>query len=495
MELQILSHAGLRVAAGGKEILFDPWLVGSCYWRSWWNYPPVPRDLVASLKPDFIYLTHLHWDHFQADSLRLFDDDVQIIVPFDRYDRMVRDLRSIGKKNVRELRHAERAELAPGLAIRSFHLAPSITDSAVVVEAEGQILLNANDSKFAGAPLRQILKHYPNVDFVFRSHSSANVRACFHYIDAPDTEIDEQEHYLRAFSQFMANVRPRFAVPFASNSCLLHADVYDLNPTIQTPVVVRDYFKAFADRNGLDTKLQIMVPGDSWSSETGFAIQEHDWFTNRPAHLESYRKRVEGAMERQRSLESRVSVSLSTVQKYFEELSRKVPWFLMRKLKGREVLIVAQSANGETGFAIDLCRGQVRSASTAEFGSFSIRIEIPALILRQAMAMNMFGHAAISKRVHYYATKADMPALGRFASILNWEEAEFLPLRRNVNLRAMKALLPRWREVLLQLQVVAKLVRGKTVMAIEDELLRVPKHRSPSWTPATQPAGQDAIAG
>lgn len=50
----------MAVRAGGKELLFDPWLVGSTYWRSWWNYPPVPRALVDTLKPDFIYLTHIH---------------------------------------------------------------------------------------------------------------------------------------------------------------------------------------------------------------------------------------------------------------------------------------------------------------------------------------------------------------------------------------------------------------------------------------------------
>ena len=92
MYFQTLSHAGLRVVAGETELLCDPWLIGSTYWRSWWNYPPVPRDLVASLKPDYIYLTHLHWDHFQAASLRLFSPDTPVIVPYDRYGRMVRDL-------------------------------------------------------------------------------------------------------------------------------------------------------------------------------------------------------------------------------------------------------------------------------------------------------------------------------------------------------------------------------------------------------------------
>ena len=66
MQFQILSHAGLLVQGSGKTLLFDPWLVGSTYWRSWWNYPPVERSLVDSLRPDFIYLTHIHWDLSRA---------------------------------------------------------------------------------------------------------------------------------------------------------------------------------------------------------------------------------------------------------------------------------------------------------------------------------------------------------------------------------------------------------------------------------------------
>ena len=70
MKFRILGHACLEVTAGHKQILCDPWLVGSSYWRSWWNYPPVPDGLIKTLNPDFIYLTHLHWDHFHGPTLR-----------------------------------------------------------------------------------------------------------------------------------------------------------------------------------------------------------------------------------------------------------------------------------------------------------------------------------------------------------------------------------------------------------------------------------------
>ena len=472
MYFQTLSHAGLRVVAAGKELVCDPWLVGSTYWRSWWNYPPVPEELVASLKPDFIYLTHLHWDHFQSVSLKRFDPETPVLIPYDRYERFTRDLRKIGMRNVRELKHGERVELVPGFAIRSFHFAPFVTDSAVAIEAEGVTLLNANDAKFAGAPLDQILRLYPRIDFCLRSHSSANPRACYHYLDSPDEQPDDNEHYVRAFALFMARVKPRYAIPFASNSCLLHDDVYRFNHLTQTPNAVAEHFHRFAEQRGLATKLQIMIPGDKWDSETGFMLQDHDWFEDRETKLANYRDRVGPALDRQAQFEARVQVSPKLVQDFFADLARDVPASFTRKLKGREVLLVSRSEKGTAGFAVDLAGGgRVREVPADEFDRFAMRIEFPAVILRQALAMNMFEHAGISKRVHYYATRAAMPALRRFDAILKMAEAELFPLRRHLNRRTIRALLPRWREGLLYIRVLADLARGADLPSLEEKYL------------------------
>jgi len=472
MEFQVLSHAGLRVSAGGKELICDPWLVGSVYWRSWWNYPPVPKALVESLKPDFIYLTHLHWDHFQSASLRRFPDDVPILVPYDRYGRMTRDLAAIGKTNVHELKHGERIELAPGLAIRSFHFSPFVTDSAVVIEAEGVVLFNANDAKFMGGPLRQILRAYPKIDFAFRSHSSANPRACFHYLDAPDEITDDNEQYLRSFAQFMEVVRPRYAIPFASNNCLLHDDVFAMNALTQTPLAVRDYFTNYAAEHDLGTQIQIMTPGDRWSSADGFAIAEHDYFTDRDRHLAEYRARVQPAMEKQRRREARAGVSLKGMQRFFRQLARDVPGPLMRPLKGREVLILSRSERRTDHFAVDLAAGQVRSVPAEQAGVFDMRIEFPALILMQALTMNMFSHAGISKRVHFFATRAAMPALRRFVALCDLKEAEIFPLSGLLSRRAIRAALPRWREGLLYGQMMLDIVRGGDLVGLEAKYLQ-----------------------
>jgi UDP-MurNAc hydroxylase len=168
MKFQVISHAGLLVEASGQALLMDPWILGSTYWRSWWNYPPVTRELRESLKPDHIYLTHLHWDHFQGPSLRLFGKDQHILVPKTPDPRMVQDLNKMGFRNVTEIRHGDHVDLAPGFRITSYQF-NLFADSALVVEADGVTLLNANDSKFMGEPLGQILRHHGPITLTITS--------------------------------------------------------------------------------------------------------------------------------------------------------------------------------------------------------------------------------------------------------------------------------------------------------------------------------------
>src|ERR1044071_875115 len=121
MRFQILSHAGLAVTSKTVTLVCDPWLLGSCYWRSWWNYPPVTKELIQSVRPDFIYLTHVHWDHFHGVSLRRFDNRVPIIIPREPCGRMRRDLLEMGFLNVIELHHGESFKLGDDFKLTSYH--------------------------------------------------------------------------------------------------------------------------------------------------------------------------------------------------------------------------------------------------------------------------------------------------------------------------------------------------------------------------------------
>ncbi len=470
MEFEILSHAGLRIEHGSTTLIVDPWLIGSAYWRSWWNYPPVDHQRARALRADYVYISHIHWDHFHGPSLRALGKDVQVLIPEDRYSRMRDDLRGMGFKRIHEIPHGESYSLSADFSITPFLFFP-LTDSMLAVRAGNTVLLDANDCKICGLPLRHVKRMFPSVDFVLRSHSSANTRVCHEYLDGDSSDysgVDVKEDYLRSFSNFMSAIQPRFAVPFASNHCHLHRETLKFNRWQQTPRDVREYFRRYKDERGLATELVTMLPGSTWSDRGGFTLaSEADWFVDREGRIEAYGKENEKKLSDYYLLEDKAAVSDSDLNRYFDRLHSHVPWFWRRRFAGRPVYFKARSERREDLWKVDLYAGKVWRVAGPEYLTSDMRIEMPAILLKQALRMNMFGQAGISKRVTWIATKQSMDLLGFFMLMLDFEEYELLPLHRNLSWRSIRVWLRRWREVLGYAQLLwimrSRKIAGKEV--------------------------------
>ena len=474
MLFQILSHAGLLVSGSGINLVCDPWLVGSAYWRSWWNYPPVPRWLVESLKPDFIYLTHIHWDHFQGPSLRRFSRDTPVLVPKGGCTRMSRDLRQLGFLNIIEMWHGETIQLAPNFSLTTYHFSP-FTDSAAMLQCEGYTLFNVNDAKFMGGPLEQILKRHPKVDFVFRSHSSANARLCQEFIDAPSSPADDGSRYARDFADFALKVGARYAIPFASNHCYLHKEVFHLNPSIVTPSLVQEHFQG---RGILKPELKIMVSGDLWCSQSGFAIAESPYLRERERCLEAYRCEKASALEAHYAREARASVSLMQMQRYFEDFFRALPYLIRRIYKGKPVTYILTGSE-ITCFIVDLHLGMVAKVPTPEGSKHPLHVHTSAYIVRHCLSLKMMHLMGISKRLRFRSRRADAKYLLLLEMIYTAYENDLFPLKRLISLRFLGIWLPRWREILLYARILVRLGLGQRFL-MGDYLRVPPKGSQPS---------------
>src|SRR5262249_25553706 len=214
MRFTILSHAGMLVETSGVKLVTDPWILGSCYWRSWWNYP---RPAAFSAHDvDYIYLTHMHWDHFHGPSLRKFSPNVTILVPEAPTRCLLNDLADFSCKSVVELPHGRTIHLCPNLRLTSYHYGLN-TDSALIIDDSNTVLADLNDCKLAGAPLHQVMKRHPKIDFLLRSHSSAQPYPhCVDAEDPADLQFRKNEDYVADFVDSAALMKPRFAIPFAS---------------------------------------------------------------------------------------------------------------------------------------------------------------------------------------------------------------------------------------------------------------------------------------
>jgi len=451
MRFQILSHAGLAISGSGATLVCDPWLVGSCYWRSWWNYPPVSPDLIASLKPDFIYLTHIHWDHFHGPSLRRFSPSTPVLVPRGHFSKMKRDLNELGFQHVIELPHGQSFQLRPGFTLTpyEFYWYP---DSAAVVECEGITLFNANDAKFMGGPLRQILGRHPRIDFVFFSHSSANERLCVEIIDRPEAIVEDPDQYVARFANFVRETGASYAIPFASNHCYLHRDVFHFNDTVQTPNLVGEYFA----RHQLERpRLKIMVSGDSYSTEAGFQTAEHDYFSARHERLREYAASVEDKLDAYYDLEAQASLTPEVVQGYVDKLSRAMPAPLRGLFRNQDVVFVLTAGERRLIYSVNFCSARVDELADVVDERHPIQVHTSAFIMRHCIERDLFSHLPISKRVRFRVSAGRKRYLDLLLFVFNLYECGWLPLRRVATWRFLTTWLARWREIVLYAQILA----------------------------------------
>jgi UDP-MurNAc hydroxylase len=444
MKFVILSHAGLAVEHRGVRVVCDPWLIGSCYWRSWWNFPEPDPDLVQNLAPQYIYLTHLHWDHFHGPSLKkLFDPSTKIVVPKVPTRRMVDDLRWLGFHNIIEVPHGAGIALGDDFELRSYQFGFGV-DSAAVFSGGGYTLFNCNDCKFFGLPLRQILRNHPKIDFIFRSHSSASpIPLCIEdherLLPRNDGNHDSADQFVRC----AIYTRARYAIPFASNHCFLHPETRQYNSTATTPELARRRFVAIAAKSEARTECVVMPPGSSWSGPEGFELVPFD-FADREAYIQSLLRRNSAKIQAQSDLESASVADFEAFRNYLERFFHAVPWFL-RRWKLSPVVFRVRDSQDTQHWLADPKRGTALRVDSAP--SDIAVIDVHATVLNDCARLRMFSVWTASKRLKIHLpSAAALRVVELWFTLLDLFETDSLPLAKNFTPRALAVRMRRWRE-------------------------------------------------
>ena len=72
MRLTGTGHASLRIDTPAGSILCDPW-VNPAYFASWFPFPDNSQlDWETLGDCDYLYVSHLHRDHFDAEHLKRY---------------------------------------------------------------------------------------------------------------------------------------------------------------------------------------------------------------------------------------------------------------------------------------------------------------------------------------------------------------------------------------------------------------------------------------
>jgi UDP-MurNAc hydroxylase len=141
-----LGHAGFIVQHNGTNVLVDPWFFPA-FMQSWFPYPDnrFLLNMVCGRQFDYLYVSHLHQDHFDRRLLEMMDRHVKILAPNYRSKSLIRKFHALGYQNVIPLDHRQSHDLSPGLTATMFLDTSHKEDSGLLLDIGGFRFLDLND--------------------------------------------------------------------------------------------------------------------------------------------------------------------------------------------------------------------------------------------------------------------------------------------------------------------------------------------------------------
>jgi UDP-MurNAc hydroxylase len=150
MDITFLGQAGLYIQTRAGSVLCDPWF-NPAYFGSWYPFPANDGiDPQTIGNPDYLYISHLHHDHFDPEFLtEHVSKDARVVLPDYKVDDLEHELRDLGFRDFIKTRDLEAIEV-DGLRFTIVSLtSPTdgpVGDSSLVVDDGQTRLFNQNDA-------------------------------------------------------------------------------------------------------------------------------------------------------------------------------------------------------------------------------------------------------------------------------------------------------------------------------------------------------------
>lgn len=205
------------------RILCDPWVTFDDQSVSgFYNFPrcTLSRTEVAAIKPDFIYITHTHPDHFDPPTLALFDRKTPILVSWYENNFTERAVRKLGFHDVRVVPVGNGLSLGgeDHVWVEPAATSPEV-DSIAVFRLGGMTALNANDNSLNREQCERLRNAAGGIDIgLIPSGAHGPWPMFFENLTEADmiTAARERERHLKeSFRDYISVIRPRWVVPVA----------------------------------------------------------------------------------------------------------------------------------------------------------------------------------------------------------------------------------------------------------------------------------------
>ena len=305
MQVTFVGHAGLFIETRHGSILCDPWF-NPAFFASWFPFPSnEDLDLDAIGDPTYLYLSHLHHDHFDPEFLREHvSKDATVLLPNYPLDLLERALRDCGFTRFVKTRSAEPLEL-DGLRLAiTAAVAPTdgpLGDSGLVVDDGEARIFNQNDSRPLDLDALERLGPY---DAHFLQYSGAIWYPMVYRFPPKMKDAlarKKRENQMARAVRYAEQIGATYVVPSAGPPCFLDDDLFHLNDFDREPTNTfpdQTVFLEYMREHGLDNG-RLMIPGSVATFDAAELAVEHPLpddavraiFDAKHAYLEAYKRR------------------------------------------------------------------------------------------------------------------------------------------------------------------------------------------------------------
>ncbi|MGV0635962.1 MBL fold metallo-hydrolase [Mycolicibacillus trivialis] len=271
MQVTSIGHAGFRIDTRAGSILCDPW-VNPAYFASWFPFPDnSDLDWAALGDCDYLYISHLHHDHFDPRHLSAHvNTDAVVLLPDYPVPDLRTELEKIGFHRFVETTDSVRQTVTGPkgdldimiIALRAPADGP-IGDSGLVVSDGTTTVFNMNDSRPVDL---DVLDAFDHIDVHLLQYSGAIWYPMVYDMPARAKAAfgtQKRQRQMDRARQYIAHVGATWVVPSAGPPCFLDPELRHLNDDHGDPANIFPDQMVFLDqmrRNGHDRGL-LMMPG------------------------------------------------------------------------------------------------------------------------------------------------------------------------------------------------------------------------------------------
>lgn len=240
MKITKYGSATVLLETDDVKVLCDPWLTDGIYYGSWCNYPPINLEECDFSGIDYVYVSHVHPDHFDPKTMELINKDVPVLIHAYHQKFLKFNIERLGF-NVIELENGVPLKISPTTNFSIFaadDCNPEICgkifgcvnddvkgsmqlDSICVMANDNYTLVNTNDCPYpiAAKTLERIKTIFPVIDFALIGYTSASLfpHCMIDYTKAQYQKGKEKARLsgLATGLNTLKTIKPRYYMPFA----------------------------------------------------------------------------------------------------------------------------------------------------------------------------------------------------------------------------------------------------------------------------------------